>query len=262
MVDGFYFGSYPDSKYKTEAIIGIIDSGSPVISGPEVNIKFIKKILTANMTGTTTDAAGNTFFSCSKYQAGLPSLFFRFGDYWLEVQSSDYAVISAGDTCQLLLGVSENYWIIGLPALRGYYTTFDMQNDQVLIVPQADSTKKSPIYGPAGSKATVTPLNDPSTMATSGSGSGSTTITTEQLMLIVAVVLLIIVIVYVVEQNGGTFSFGSDDATIDEGNGTLYKEKLLASLNSVETFLSGLNVSGLDSLWDEAVQAVTTQMLL
>lgn len=41
-VDGFYFGNYPNSLFTTEAIIGAIDSGTPTIAGPAVNINFIK----------------------------------------------------------------------------------------------------------------------------------------------------------------------------------------------------------------------------
>ena len=41
-VDGFYFGNYPNSQFTTEAIIGAIDSGTPTIAGPAVNINFIK----------------------------------------------------------------------------------------------------------------------------------------------------------------------------------------------------------------------------
>jgi len=87
------------------------------------------------MLDTTTDAKGNTFFSCSKYQAGLPSLHVRLGDYWFEIQAKDYALVSAGDTCQLLLSKSEENWDLGLPFLRGYYTTFSMDSDQVSFVP-------------------------------------------------------------------------------------------------------------------------------
>lgn len=177
--DGFYFGDGVKTKYTTELMAGIIDSGVPTISGPKVNIDFIKKWVTKNMTEKTVDAVdGTIFFSCSKYFAGLPSLFFRLGGYWLEALPKDYAVVSSGDTCRLLLSESEDYWSIGLPILRGYYTTFDITNDQVLFAAQTDSAKASPLFGPAptvadGTDPVITPLNDPDTSAVIKPTSGS-----------------------------------------------------------------------------------------
>jgi hypothetical protein len=34
MVDGFYFGDYPEAKFTTEKLVAYIDSGQPTISGP------------------------------------------------------------------------------------------------------------------------------------------------------------------------------------------------------------------------------------
>lgn len=244
MMDGFYFGDFPDSRYTTEKLVAYIDSGTPTLAGPKANMDFIKKFLTRNMTDVTTDAKGNKFFSCSKFQAGLPSLFVRFGDYWFEILAKDYAVISAGDTCTLLLGESENNWTLGLPFLRGYYTTFDMDSDQVYFWPQADSTKKTPSYGPAGKDAKPSELKDPA----------STTITTEQLLLLVAVILLVIVIWYIAEENGGVF-------TTDDGYDYDYDTEF-EDLLGIPKLLADFTADGmLAGLWDDAIETIAGAML-
>ena len=84
----------------------------------------------------TVSAAGSYFFSCSKYLATLPSIFVRWGGYWIEISSSDYVVVNSGDTCTFLIGTNEDFWALGMTAMRGYYIIHDIENDKVGFVPQ------------------------------------------------------------------------------------------------------------------------------
>lgn len=134
VVDGFYFGNNKSKKYTTDQVLGIMDSGWSTIAGPKAEVDFIKKTITDKMT-TTTDNQGNIYFSCSKYLSSLPSLFIRWGDYWLEVQGKDYAINTSGDTCLLFISENESFWALGMTVMRGYYVTYDVTNDRVGIVP-------------------------------------------------------------------------------------------------------------------------------
>lgn len=63
----------------------------------------------------------------------MPSIFLRLGGYWYEIRPEDYFVEIYEDTCTFLFNLSQdkyaNQWIIGAPAMRGYYVTFDYAKD-------------------------------------------------------------------------------------------------------------------------------------
>lgn len=124
-VDGFYFGNLPleKNRYTTEQKLGVFDSGWTMLSGPKTEMEFIIKVLTKDM--TVTKVGDDIFFSCKTYQGKLPSLFLRFGGYWLEVQERDYVINVDGDTCMLFLGYTEDFWALGMTVMRGYYVIHD-----------------------------------------------------------------------------------------------------------------------------------------
>lgn len=164
IVDGFYIGGNA-TKYTTAQKLGIVDSGWTTLSGPKTQIEFILSYITQGMTYTKSSTSGSYFFSCSKYLASLPSIFVRLGGYWIEIQGKDYGIVNSGDTCTFLIGINEDFWALGMTAMRGYYVTFDIANDRVGFAPQNDSTKAAIVNDPATS-STETPLTLPSTTTT------------------------------------------------------------------------------------------------
>lgn len=93
----------------------------------------------------------------------MPTLYVRFGGYYIEVKNTDYATPNPAisDNCQLLLGNNEDFWALGMVVMRGYYVTHDIANDRVGFVPQKDSTKAVPVYEPAKADEKNTNLVDP-----------------------------------------------------------------------------------------------------
>lgn len=63
VVDGFYFGNYPDTKYKITEKLAIVDSGWTVLSAPKTEMEFIIKNILKGVTYTK-DASGRYFMSC------------------------------------------------------------------------------------------------------------------------------------------------------------------------------------------------------
>lgn len=105
-----------------------MDSGWTTLSGPKTQVDFMLSYLTQKMTGVT-KSGSYTYFSCANYFTKLPSIFVRFGGYWIEILPSDYVINTAGDTCAFLIGTNEDFWVLGMTAMRGYYTIFDIAND-------------------------------------------------------------------------------------------------------------------------------------
>lgn len=80
-----------------------------------------------------------------------------FGDYWLEIQPANYLVsvgndLSGNDYCSLCMFKSdvknaddEPYWVIGNSWLRGFYSIFDMDNNQMGFAPVTASTAGAPM---------------------------------------------------------------------------------------------------------------------
>lgn len=159
-VDGLYFGSYPDKKYTIKALPAIFDSGWTTVSMPKTQLDFIKTVILKDVTYTT--SGGWIKFSCAQFRSKMPSLFFRFGGYWIEVRSEDYAneYPLGSDTCTLFIDEQEDFWVLGMTAMRGYYIVHDYTTDKLGLIPQKDGQKSTIVYDPATSSA-ETPLEDP-----------------------------------------------------------------------------------------------------
>lgn len=63
MVDGFYFGNFPTTKFKIDAKLAIVDSGWTVLSAPKTQMEFIITNVLKGITYTK-DANGRYFMSC------------------------------------------------------------------------------------------------------------------------------------------------------------------------------------------------------
>jgi len=49
------------------------------------------------MAGVTKNSSGKYIYSCSKYLSTLPSIWVKFGGFWIEIQGSDYANVLSND---------------------------------------------------------------------------------------------------------------------------------------------------------------------
>lgn len=197
IADGFYFGDAESTKYTFAQAIGIIDSGWTTLSGPEKEITFIKNYITRNMKGVTVDSSGFTTFSCASYYSSLASVYIRLGGYWIEMRPEDYVVKVGTDSCKILITVNSSFWALGMTVMRGYYITFDIAGDQVGIIPQNDSQKKTLVYD-AASDTTATPLVNPTTDTTIKIGTLS--ISTSAIYATIIIVMLTIIVLLLFDQ--------------------------------------------------------------
>lgn len=92
-VDGFYFGHYPDQKYKRTSKLAIVDSGWTTLSGPKTEMEFIIKVVLEKLDQkkVVLDSNGRYWLSCATEREKLPTIYIRFGGYYLEVKNTDYA---------------------------------------------------------------------------------------------------------------------------------------------------------------------------
>jgi len=81
-VDGFYFSSNTQ-KYTTLPVYGVVDSAASTLAGPQKTIDFMMTYITRYT--LVTKLNGRSYFSCSTFSSVFPSIFLRFGSYWIEV---------------------------------------------------------------------------------------------------------------------------------------------------------------------------------
>lgn len=126
--------------------------------------------------------------------------------------------MNSGDTCTFLIGTNEDFWALGMTAMRGYYVTFDIANDRVGFAPQNDSTKAAIVNDPATSTA-ETPLTLPNSTTTTTTTTSSlpewAIITISVCAGIVAVVVVVVVVLEVLKGDSETST--TDDSTTSNG---------------------------------------------
>ena len=127
----------------TTSYRGVFDSLSSFIRLPaSISEYFIDKV-----TENTNSYKQNGWVTVSCEDENLPSIFFLVGGYWIEASPVDYAIdISAAQDksiCGLAISANDDDEIaFGLPILRGYYTIFDVENDNLAIAPNDISSKQ------------------------------------------------------------------------------------------------------------------------
>ena len=93
----------------------------------------------------------------------LPSIYFLAGGYWVEVNPKDYAIdISAAQDESICgLAIAENdieEITFGVPLLRGFYSVFDVANDQLGLVPTTLSNKQALTAGTQPTEYFIAPI--------------------------------------------------------------------------------------------------------
>lgn len=174
--------------------------------------------------------------------------------------------MSSGDTCKFLIDTNEDFWAIGMAAMRGYYVTHDITNDRVGIAPQNDSTKAAIVHDPATS-STVTPLTLPNTSVT-------TLPTWATITIVVCCVVVIVVVVVVIVLVGGENEDTAEtaDTILDNTLETIRCQLLDECDESKETAIqtlaafmdddiNGYAISLLLNAYDSLIELATTTAL-
>ena len=81
------------------------------------------------MSSYSHDEYWSELFDCD-YRDQLPSFWLLFGGHWFEVRPSDYAVqVTASGLCTLCIETSHSndYWVLGVAFLRGWYSIHDYE---------------------------------------------------------------------------------------------------------------------------------------
>lgn len=131
-LDSFYVGG---KKLNRKMSIAIIDLGSSLISAPQTMYKKYSREIMAN--NKKCMDIGFIVCDCSfgDYR-NFPDLVYTMNGVDFVIHAENYIYYENG-YCYLLLegnGLDE-YWILGQPFFREYYTVFDMENKQITASP-------------------------------------------------------------------------------------------------------------------------------
>ena len=145
-ITGFKWGAeYPTdtTEYKLTGTYANHDSGSSCIMGPTVQINYILNTILSLFNTVKTDSQWGTVFPCSE-KSKLPSFELLVGGYWFKVLAEDYsfAIDLTNTWCAICLRASSiDYFVLGIPFLRGWYTIFDNESKRIGYIPFNSSPK-------------------------------------------------------------------------------------------------------------------------
>ena len=54
----------------------------------------------------------------------LPSIWFLYGDYWMEVRPEDYTMSVTDDKCSFCFEIGSGEWELGTSFVRGWYSVY------------------------------------------------------------------------------------------------------------------------------------------
>lgn len=153
---GVAFGDFTVNntyKYKGGEVYSIMDSGtSALLLTSDFFIAIVQHYMArAGITGYKI-LFGKVFLSCYSPD-DLPSLYFQFSGYWIEIHPRDLFIDVSqsqnGGLCMMLIQKnSYPFNLFGAPMLRGYYTTHDPVKSIISFVPTPNSPKLPLPSGP------------------------------------------------------------------------------------------------------------------
>ena len=125
----------PDKLYYVNRKKAFTDTGANCIVGPTHEMTSIREMLVSKLSYYATWTGWGEVFFCSE-RDNLPSLFFLYGDYWIEVRPIDYAIqltdgsySTDGAVCGFCFSTSDfGYWVLGTTFLKGLYSIHDYEN--------------------------------------------------------------------------------------------------------------------------------------
>jgi hypothetical protein len=143
-VDGFRFpdGATPKTIYTFQKQKGVFTTGSSCISGPSEFVSQIRDTILADVSIIREDAAWGKIYSCTEWKK-VKNFSIRFGSYWIQVDTEDILTSLGQNECGVCLTPTEgvDYWVLGLAAMRHYYTSYDFDKLAIDIAPSYKSEK-------------------------------------------------------------------------------------------------------------------------
>lgn len=163
-----------------------------------------------------------------------------------------------------MIGTNEDFWALGMTAMRGYYITFDIANDKLGFAPQNDSSKTAIVNDPATS-STETPLVLPgsSTTTTTTTTTGSTLPTWAIITISVCsgVIAIVVTVVSIIYGTSAVRAEEKDRAAIrcsmlddcPESKETAIQTLAASIGNSLDTYVMSLLAETYEQLVDLAI---------
>ena len=152
---GFYWGSIADpTLYAFDVKKAHTDSGTSCIVGPSLYVDWIIEHLSGLLSSYTMHPSWGHIFYCSEKYL-MPSFYLMYGGHWFEVRPEDYVVrVTSTGYCAFCLTPSDafdDYWILGLAFMRGYYNIHDHANKRMGFAAFQDSeddynSKSNPVF--------------------------------------------------------------------------------------------------------------------
>jgi hypothetical protein len=65
----------------------------------------------------------------------MPKIEVRLGSYWIEVLVEDYTREYGSDQCGFCINKQDDFWALGMPAMRGYYIVHDYDTNKIGFAP-------------------------------------------------------------------------------------------------------------------------------
>ena len=154
-VKGIKFGSDDTDEWGMEEVKAFLDSGTSFITISFLYwdwfLDHLASFLPSGFTIYEEDAdrRGRLYVltDCAEYQ-NLPKISLLLAGYWFEILPSDYIINYVGIGCLLnFVRDDEHQIILGIPFMKGYYITHNLDTLKFGIVPQNDSAKLKGVSG-------------------------------------------------------------------------------------------------------------------
>ena len=120
--------SLDDEDINSNTQLAILDTGSSLILGPELEIN---KILTKLSSGQSCYYDNGLLVCSCNSKSQFPSIEFRLDGKNFVVMPEEYLIFEKKYCIFLLSSIDINVWILGDVFLRSYYTVYDMENMKI-----------------------------------------------------------------------------------------------------------------------------------
>ena len=140
-VSGFHIHIDGETEVEFDYQRAYLDTQNNCISGPTDIVEIIYDRILDATTIYNEDELYQHLFKCSDID-NLPSFSLHFGENWMEISPSSYTIQTGTNTdeCFVCLRHDEelDFWSLGLPFMRQWYTVFDYEENTMGFVRHPD----------------------------------------------------------------------------------------------------------------------------